>query len=82
MTGGEEVRAAGAGWSQPLRRRWRRMKGEDEEGDNESREREKKERKRKEKREKEADMWTPLPCVIHISKTTLQNSQMTKYKRF
>ena len=43
-----------------------------------SREKEKRE-EMKEKREKVADMWTPLPCVVNINKTTFQNSRMAKY---
>ena len=31
---------------------------------------------------RQADIWAPLPRVVHINKTILQNSQMIKYKQF
>ena len=51
-------------------------------GSKRERAREEGEKKQREKRGKLADMWVPLPFVMHLSETTFQNSLMVKYVQF
>ena len=36
------------------------------------------ERRKREKGERRADRWAPLPCGVHVSKTTLKTTRMAK----
>ena len=40
------------------------------------------ERRKREEGERRADRWAPLPCGVHVSKTTLKTTRMPKCDQF